>query len=238
MSSPAGRVSSTPVEEIIRKAYNEFANREGCEKQEIEHSDTAEQTFARMNLQPGDRVLDLGCGTGWASRRLAQRVFPGEVVGVDIADVMIQLAEERSRHLVNLRFFRASAENLPGPDNSFDKVFSIESFYYYPDQGMALDQLRRVLVPGGRIFICMFLYKDNPYAVRSQQAHKVPVRLCSEDEYISLINRHGFDCAEAVRLPDHTPTPDEYSDKVFKNAAELRECKEIGALLLLGTAKK
>lgn len=238
MSFPARRVLANPIEEFIRQTYNNFASREGCEKQEIEHSDVAEQTLALMGLRPGERILDLGCGTGWATRRLAQRVFPGKVVGVDISDAMVQCAEERSGPVTNVRFLRASAEDIPCADNCFDKVFSIESFYYYPDQGAVLDQLRRVLAPGGRFFICMFLYKDNPYAVRSQQAHKVPVCLRSAAEYVALISRHGFDAAETRFLPDRTPTPDEYSDKVFKNAAELRECREMGALLLMATAAK
>jgi hypothetical protein len=55
----------------------------------------------------------------------------------------------------------------------------------------------------------------------------------SEQEYIDLLKAHTFEDARAVRIPDLTPTPEEYSGKWFKNAEELRQFKRIGALLLI-----
>jgi hypothetical protein len=57
----------------------------------------------------------------------------------------------------------------------------------------------------------------------------------SEAEYIELLSKAGFTNVEAKRIPDRSPTPEEYSGKWFKNAKELREFKQIGALLLIGT---
>jgi len=125
---------------------------------------------------------------------------------------------------------------IPSADDSFDKALSIESFYYYPDQGAALNELRRVLKPGGRFFILINLYKDNPYSLRWVQALQVPVHALSEAEYLQLIRERRFKQAEARRIPDDSPTPETYSGKWFSNAAELREFKRIGALLL--TARK
>ena len=64
---------------------------------------------------------------------------------------------------------------------------------------------------------------------------KVPVQARSAAEYAELLKQHGFEDVEAQRIPDESPTPDEYSGKWFKNSAELREFKKIGALLLVGT---
>ena len=188
-----------------------------------------------MELQPGDRILDLGCGTGWASRRLARIATSGEVVGIDVADEMLRRAEQASAGIKNVRYLWGSAENIPANDNYFTKVLSVESFYYYADQGKALDELRRVMAPGGRLFILINLYKDNHYSLRWVSELKVPVQARSESEYIALLQQHGFEQVEARRIPDRSPSPDEYSGKWFKNAAELKDFKRIGALLLIAT---
>ena len=65
---------------------------------------------------------------------------------------------------------------------------------------------------------------------------KVPVHARSEAEYVQMLKAHAFEDVQAVRSPDDTPTPDEYTGKWFANAAELRDFKRIGALLL--TARK
>ncbi|MGH9571864.1 MAG: hypothetical protein ACRD4F_19645, partial [Candidatus Angelobacter sp.] len=112
---------------------------------------------------------------------------------------------------------------------------SVESFYYYADQAKALDELKRAMAPGGRLFILINLYKDNHYSLRWMQELKVPVQARSEAEYVQLLREHGFVQVEARRIPDRSPTPETYSGKWFKDAEELRDFKRIGALLLIGT---
>ncbi len=91
------------------------------------------------------------------------------------------------------------------------------------------------MAPGGRLFILINLYKDNHYSLRWVTELKVPVQALSEAEYIALLQKHGFEQVEARRIPDRSPSPDEYSGKWFKNAAELKDFKRIGALLLIGS---
>ena len=204
------------------------------------HLNITEQAIRRMELRPGERVLDLGCGAGWASRILARLVGEGpqghgQVVGVDISDEMIRRARAASRDFDNLMFVWGSAQQLPWEENFFDKVLSVESFYYYPDQDRVLHELFRVMAPRGRLFILINLYKDNPYSLRWVEELKVPVQARSEAEYVELLKQHAFENVEALRIPDESPTPEEYSGKWFKNAQELHEFKRIGALLLMGT---
>jgi len=161
-------------------------------------------------------------------------VSAGEVVGLDVADEMLRRAEQTSAGINNLRFVWGSAESIPAKDNSFDKVLSVESFYYYADQGKALDELLRVIAPGGRLFILINLYSDNHYSLRWVSELKVAVQALSEAEYMTLLRKHGFTAVEARRIPDRSPTPETYSGKWFKNAEELRDFKRIGALLLMG----
>ena len=222
--------------ERLRTEFNEWASQGRGEEMENHHISIAEQTIARMDLAPGQRVLDLGCGAGWATRMLAKAVEGGEgmAVGIDISDAMIARARAASRELDNVMFTVSAADEIPWRDDYFNKVLSIESFYYYPDQQRVLRELHRVMAPGGTLFILINLYKENPCSLRWVDGLAVPVHARSENEYEEMLRDSGFMHTEIAHIPDLTPTPDEYKGKWFANAAELREFKRIGALLLVG----
>ncbi len=228
---PKVDVLPSPADQKIQQEFNQWAAAGRGDEMEDHHSDITDQTLPLMALQPSDRVLDLGCGTGWASRRMAK--VAGEVVGLDVADEMLRRAELTSSAFKNIRYVWGSAESIPASDNYFSKVLSVESFYYYADQGKALDEVRRVMAPEGTLFILINLYKDNHYSLRWVSELKVAVQALSEKEYISLLENHGFTNVQARRIPDRSPTPETYSGKWFKNAEELRDFKRIGALLLI-----
>lgn len=232
-------MTHTTPDEQMRREFNQWAEAGKGEEMEHHHINITQQTLALMHLKPGDKVLDLGCGAGWASRLLAQMVSagprPGQVVGLDVSDEMIRRARASSTELENLMFVVGSATQIPWEENFFDKVLSVESFYYYADQDRALDELFRVLAPKGELYILINLYKDNHYSLRWVEELKVPVQVRSEQEYVELLKHHGYEDARAMRIPDMTPTPDEYSGRWFKNAEELRDFKRIGALLLIAS---
>lgn len=229
------------ADEILRAEFNRWAEAGRGEEMEKHHLYITEQTIRRMDLRPGERVLDLGCGTGWTTRLSARIVGDGpqgsgQVVGLDVSDEMIRRAREASTDFDNVMYVWGSATKIPWQENFFDKVISVESFYYYPDQERALAELFRVMTPRGRLFVLINLYRDNHYSLRWVDELKVPVQVRSEAEYVQLLKSHAFEDVEAVRIPDDTPIPDEYTGKWFHNAQELRDFKRIGALLL--TARK
>jgi arsenite methyltransferase len=224
---------SSEADKKLQLEFNQWAAAGRGDEMESHHSDITEQTLALMDIQPDDRILDLGCGTGWASRRMARLATAGEIVGLDVADEMLRRADRSSSAFRNVRYAWGSAESIPEADSTFNKVLSVESFYYYADQGKALDELRRVMMPGAKLFILINLYKDNHYSLRWVSELKVPVQALSEAEYKKLLEKHGFKNVEARRIPDRSPTPETYSGKWFKDAEELRDFKKIGALLLI-----
>ena len=230
------KVNAMPsqADQKLQQEFNQWAAAGRGDEMEDHHSDITEQTLALMDLQPGDRILDLGCGTGWASRRMARVAVAGEIIGLDVADEMLRRAQLASSGFNNVRYIWGSAEKIPAADNFFSKVLSVESFYYYADQAKALDELRRVMAPGAKLFILINLYRDNHYSLRWVSELKVPVQALSEAEYRELLAKHGFGNVQARRIPDRSPTPETYSGKWFKNAEELRDFKRIGALLLIG----
>ena len=225
------------AEQQVRDEFNQWAAEGKGEEMEAHHISITEQTLAMMDLKPGERVLDLGCGTGWTSRMIAKAVangdMPGQVVGLDVADEMIRRARSASADYDNAMFVVGSALEIPWEENHFDKVLSVESFYYYSDQERALAELFRVLAPKGELYILINLYRDNHYSLRWVDELKIPVQVRTEAEYIEMLKRHTYDDVRAVRVPDLTPTPDAYSGRWFANAGELRDFKRIGALLLI-----
>jgi ubiquinone/menaquinone biosynthesis C-methylase UbiE len=104
-------------------------------------------------LRPGERVLDVACGTGLISFRVAETVGRrGAVVGTDISGEMVEAARGSAakRGLNNASFERSDAEELPFADASFDAAVCGLGLMYVPDPVKALCEMRRLLRPGGR----------------------------------------------------------------------------------------
>jgi ubiquinone/menaquinone biosynthesis C-methylase UbiE len=227
-------------DEKLQNEFNRWAEAGEGPKMEQHHLDITEKTIRRMDLRPGERALDLGCGSGWATRLLARIVSEGpegygQVVGVDVSDEMIRVARTESKDFNNVMYVWGSATQIPWEENFFDKVLSVESFYYYPDQERALAELFRVMAPKGRLFILINLYKDNPYSLQWVDKLKVPVHVRSAAEYMELLKKHAFEDVAYAQIPDDTPTPDDYVTKSFHSLNDLRAFKKTGALLLMAT---
>jgi len=226
-------MTSEKTDEDLQQEFNRWALAGEGPKMEQHHLDITLKTLRRMEVRTGDRILDLGCGSGWATRLLARLAGDGgSVVGLDISDEMVRQAQDASADLKNVRFLQGSSEKIPADDNSFDKVLSVESFYYYADQDRALDELFRVMTPGGRLFILINLYRNNEYSLQWVHLLKVPVHMRSAAEYAAMLRQHGFERIETAQIPDDTPTPDDYKTKSFRSLDDLKAFKRIGALLL------
>jgi len=102
---------------------------------------------AIANLDASHRVLDVGCGPGAAIRAVAGVV--DRAVGVDRSEAMVEIARRRSRRLDNVEFQVGGAEELPYPDGSFDRVWTIHAFHHWEDQERGVTEALRVLLPGG-----------------------------------------------------------------------------------------
>ena len=110
-----------------------------------------------LELNPGDRVLDLGCGTGVLTRLIADRLDAGSggmAIGIDAASKMIRVAQKK-RQTENCRFEVVAAENLPYPDSTFQAVVSSLFFHHLPLdlKKRALQESWRVLTPKGKLVI-------------------------------------------------------------------------------------
>jgi SAM-dependent methyltransferase len=107
-----------------------------------------------LDVQPADRVIELGCGPGVALAALAARATRGSVVGVDHSQVMIRQAGRRNRAAVRagrVRLIHAPVESLSVSDGPFDAALAVNTVGMWPDPAARLRELARLLRPGGRI---------------------------------------------------------------------------------------
>ena len=113
-----------------------------------------DKVLALANFTSGEKVLDIGIGPGMTTRSIAQIVgSTGSVVGTDISDSALAMAEKRCRDFSWVSLENCSADNMPFDDNSFDVAISTQVYEYLLDIDKALSELFRVLRPGGRAVI-------------------------------------------------------------------------------------
>jgi ubiquinone/menaquinone biosynthesis C-methylase UbiE len=107
--------------------------------------------FFTRSLKPGMTVLDVGCGPGTISLGLASEINPGQLIGIDVGASEIDRAVHNAANagVTNATFQVADATKLPFSDREFDAVFACATLEHVPDVTTALDEIRRVLRPGG-----------------------------------------------------------------------------------------
>ncbi len=164
-----------------------------------------------LDPQPGERILDLGCGTGELTARIA--ASGASVTGVDASLEMAQAARARGLHADH-----GPAEKLPYPDAVFDAVFSNAVLHWVRGQDDMLSQVRRVLRPGGR-FVAEMGGHGNIAAIRvafaavlarhgfaalSARENYYP----AQDAYARRLERHGFTLRRIVLFSRPTPLND------------------------------
>ena len=225
-----------PTDERLRSEFNDWARAGRGASMEKGHRPIGEQAIELMEIPSNARVLDVGCGSGWATRLMAEKAEGGRVIGIDIADEMIALARETSKPFSNVEFKVASAEKLPFQDGEFSHAFSMESLYYYGDVLVGLKEIKRVLKPGSLFVTALDLYQENLPSHQWIDQLKVPVHLLSIQEYRSLLDRAGFINVRDQRLYDRTPVPENYTGGSFKTREDYVLYKETGSLMLSGEA--
>jgi ubiquinone/menaquinone biosynthesis C-methylase UbiE len=123
----------------------------------------SERCIQLLDLKPGEHVLDVATGTGVAAFMAAECVGDsGEVVATDISQKMVDStrAEAEQRGVNNMRFERVDAEELGYPDGSFDVAMCVLGLMYPADPQRAIEQMHRVLKPGGRAAVAVWGRRD------------------------------------------------------------------------------
>lgn len=129
--------------------------------------ETSQELLRRVALTEGERVLDVGCGTGDNTLMAAQAVGPkGTVVGLDISARLLELAEKRANGLSQVQCILADAQTARFPGAGFDAVLSRFGLMFFSDPVQAIANIRSSLRPGGRLVFATYATVDqNPAAL-------------------------------------------------------------------------
>lgn len=125
------------------------------------HGPVTDWALSFMDATGAARLLDIGCGGGATIGRLAKLAPEARVTGVDYSPVSVEESNAYNKDLIaegRVEVIEASVEQLPFADDTFDRITTVESFYFWPDPEENLKEVRRVLKPGGRFFLIADIY--------------------------------------------------------------------------------
>lgn len=131
----------------------------------------ARDLVARADVRPGDRVLDVACGTGAVTREVAARLAgAGRLVGLELSAGMLAAARAASDGLP-ITWHEGDATALPFESDAFDWVFCQQGLQFFPNKPAALREMRRVLAPGGRVLLSVWrTTRNNPGYLALEEA--------------------------------------------------------------------
>ncbi|MER5539490.1 methyltransferase domain-containing protein [Streptomyces mirabilis] len=163
-----------------------------------------------LEPQPGQSVLDIGCGIGKPALRLL-RAHPVRLVGITISESQVEQARIGATEagLSDCAAFKyADAMRMPFPDDSFDAAWALESMFHVPDRDQVLAETARVLRPNSRLAIADFILRT-PISEAGMQAVD---RICetfgvhsfsSLDDYLTQLSSHGFSDLDVRDISDN-----------------------------------
>ena len=154
-----------------------------------------------LDIEDGDRVLDVGCGTGFATEGILERTE--HVHGLDQSVHQMEKAWQKFGKHDRVRFYRGDAERLPFEDDTFDIVWSSGSIEYWPDPVAALVECRRIAKPGGQVLIVGPNYPSNTVFQKLADAFML---FYSADEADRMFEEAGYEEFHHVTMgPSYSP---------------------------------
>ncbi|MFB6136188.1 MAG: methyltransferase domain-containing protein [Halobacteriaceae archaeon] len=223
----------------VRDEFDRWAAEGRDRGMEERHWHTAKEALARMPVEEGDTVLDLGTGSGYAVRALVDARGAGRGYGLDGSAQMLRNAREYTEN-PDVGFLRGDFDHLPFADGSVDHAFSMEALYYADDPRRALREVRRVLRPGGTFYCAVDYYEENRYSHDWQAFVETEMTLWSRAEYRAAFREAGLAVAAQDNVPDREreiPPADEFPTEEFDAREEMVErFRELGTLLTVGVA--
>ena len=165
----------------------------------------------QANIKSGQRILDIGCGTGTLALQLKKEFADVEVIGLDPDPKALRRAESKAARVgVSVQFDQGFADELPYESNSFDRVLSSLMFHHLdkPTREKTLTEVVRVLKPGGSLHLVDFATTGDGDSHGSHGLHshvmnlfhsKDRVESISDTRTLELIREGGFKKAEKVK---------------------------------------
>ncbi len=223
----------------VREEFDDWAKAGRDRGMEERHWHTAKHALARMPVESGDVVLDLGCGSGYAGRAIRETYDAARVYGLDGAPEMARNARGYTDD-PKVGYVVGDFGSLPFADDSIDHVWSMEAFYYAADPHRALEEIARVLRPGGTFYCAVNYYEENVHSHEWQASISVEMTRWSRRQYREAFREAGLHVAEQDNVPDREitiPAEAEFPLAEWDTREEMVErYRELGTLLTVGVA--
>ncbi len=223
----------------IADEFDEWARRGEDRGMEERHWHTAKEALRRMPVEAGETVLDLGTGSGYALRALRETADIGFGVGVDRSSAMLANARSYADD-PRIDFCRADFGALPLSAGAVDHVFTMEAFYYASDPAVALQEVGRVLRPGGTFYCAVNFYAENVHSHGWADEMDVDLTLWSAADYRAAFREAGLRVAAQENVPDREteiPPAAEFPTEAWDSReAMVERYREFGTLLTVGVA--
>jgi len=197
-----------PAVNATASLFDDWAINGRAEGMERGHKPRAIQALQDMPIDSGDKLLDLGCGNGWATQWLRDKTGSfGMAVGVDASPEMVARAKAALGTTNGLTFRQGSFDDLAWKDGFFSHAFSMEALYYAADLGAALREIRRGLQPGGTLTICTDFYEENPECHDWPDMMGIPMTFLSAAGWGEALEEAGFFIERSWRCLDRRADP-------------------------------
>jgi ubiquinone/menaquinone biosynthesis C-methylase UbiE len=171
-----------------------------------DHKELTGWTLDQLQIKDNNSVLDIGCGSGVGIEKLNMIVTNGYIVGIDYSHVMLRQAAKRNRLVISkgkTKLCYGNVSKLPFTDASFDKVCAIESFYFWPNPSKDLQEVKRVLKPGGSIAVSMEISKEGTNRMSIEDnARRLGIPIYSGEEMKALLSEAGFINVSYKAIPE------------------------------------
>ena len=223
----------------VREEFDTWAADGRDKGMEDRHWHTAKRALARMPVEAGDTILDLGCGSGYAGRVLRDTRDAGRVYGLDGSPEMVRNARSYTDD-PQVAYLVGDFDAFPFADDTIDHVWSMEAFYYAAEPEHTLAEIRRVLRPGGTFYCAVNYYEENRHSHAWQDRIDVEMTRWSADEYRAAFRAAGLAVAEQDSIPDRdVEIPPESAfptDEWETREAMVERYRTYGTLLTVGVA--
>lgn len=159
------------------------------------HAPVTTWTLELMEPQSEDIILDIGCGGGRALKRVSSLVKKGKLYGADYSETSVQCTiEENAADVASgkLTVVQASVSDLPFETNMFDKVYSIESYFFWPDLENDIKEILRVLKPGGKVFIASNVQTEALSEKQQAEIEMLHMHIVSSEAFEKLMKDVGY----------------------------------------------
>lgn len=164
------------------------------------HYDMTGWALGHLDFNDGEQILDVGCGGGRTLNRLAEQYPKSTLDGIDYSDVSVEVAKEINEVFIRqgrMTIREASVEELPFDEDTFHTIVTVESFYFWPDPEKGLQEIYRVLRPGGKFLLVAEVYGDAELSEKEKEnIKKYTLRNPTREEYRQYLLRSGFENVE------------------------------------------